>query len=431
MRNYKFDSLYTNAGWLDNVYVAIGDNGKILKVSTSLPDANTHIESIPGWAIPGFQNAHSHAFQYSMAGSTERIPKEANGDNFWSWRNAMYQIANNITPETLEKIATQLYSEMLRHGYSSVAEFHYLHHDPKGRPYDNRAEMACRLIQAAKKAGIAVTIIPILYQQCDLKNSATQQQQRFLSNSIDDYWTLYESTHSACQDYSRANIGIGIHSIRAVPPEIITQFCSSIEKQSPIHIHIAEQMQEVNQCVAKLGKRPVAWLLDNVPLDKRFNLVHATHMTVEETCALAKTGANVILCPSTEGNLGDGFFPLTQYMTYGGSWAIGTDSHIGISPLEELRWLDYGQRLQQQKRNVLCLNEQGNSGELIFKHAYQGGVRAMGNEYLGFFEVGTYLDYTIIDKNHALLSGATKENRLSTLIYACDSSAILSTSVFT
>jgi len=430
MKSYKFDSLYTQNGWIDNAYITTRDNGQILEVTTSPPQSNNPIKSIDGWALPGFQNAHSHAFQYAMAGSTERIPKEANRDDFWSWRKTMYQVANNMTPDTLEKIATQLYSEMLRHGYSSVAEFHYLHHDHKGCPYDNRAEMGARLIQAAKTAGIAITIIPILYQQYDLENAASQQQQRFLSKTIDDYWRLYESTYKACQNYTRAQIGVGIHSIRSVPPSVIPQFCEAIGQNIPIHMHIAEQIQEVNQCIDKLGQPPVAWLLNNVALDRRFNLVHATHMTTDETEALAKTGANVILCPSTEGNLGDGFFPLIQYMAHGGSWAIGTDSHIGTSFLEELRWLDYVQRLQQQKRNTLCLNKEGNSGKIIFKHAHQGGTRAMGHVHLNFFEEGSYLDYTIIDKNHFLLSSATKEDRLSTLIYACDSSAILGTSIF-
>ncbi len=429
MKILKFNSLYTDSGWLDNAYVSLDAAGKVMQITTTAPQHDHDVEKIPGWAIPGFQNAHSHAFQYLMAGTAEGIPPQAQGDDFWSWREAMYRTALEISPDDMEKIATKLYCEMLRHGYTSVAEFHYLHHDKNGQAYSNIAEMGIRLIQAAKNAGIAITIIPILYQQCDLESASKPEQRRFISKTLNDYWRLHEATYAECKAYARANIGLGIHSIRAVAPENIIELCSAVNYQIPIHMHIAEQMREVEQCIRVLGKRPVEWLLANIDIDQRYNLVHATHMTTEETNTLAAKKANVVLCPSTEGNLGDGFFSLIDFARQGGSYTIGTDSHVGLSPLEELRWLDYGQRLQIQKRNIVCLGKSGESGEILFNQVYRSGKIAMGEWKTGIFCKNEPFDCVVLNAEHPRLVDTPKENRLSRLIYSGDPTVISSVMV--
>ncbi|KTC67788.1 8-oxoguanine deaminase [Legionella birminghamensis] len=423
MRLIKFESLYNGSEWIDDLYVYLDEQGNILKLSP-IADESMQAEEIKGWAIPGFVNAHSHAFQYAMAGATEFISRHAQTDDFWTWREAMYRTALEMTPEQMERTALMLYRDLTRQGYTSVVEFHYLHHDQQGKAYNNLAEMGERLVHAAQQAGIAITLVPVLYQQYDLKNDYKPEQRRFISHSLNDYWRLYEATKKACSYYSRAKIGAGIHSIRAVSPVNIIEFCQTIEKSVPIHMHIAEQMGEVEQCKQVLGLRPVEWFLDAVSVDRRFNLVHATHLLPHEIKQLAKSHANVVLCPSTEGNLGDGIFPLVAYMENQGSFSIGTDSHIGVSPFEELRWLDYGQRLLGQKRNLLCLGKVGNSGEILFNQVSQGGKLAIGSWAGDMFNMGSPLDCVIINSKHPRLEAATKANRLSSLIYCCDQTAV-------
>lgn len=424
MKVLKFESIYTDSGWIDNLYISIDDAGKILNTSTSTPEGSYKIENIAGWAIPGIVNTHSHAFQYVMSGTTECIPEQAKGDDFWSWREAMYRTALNISPDKLEKIATALYSEMLSHGYTAVTEFHYLHHDENGRAYANIAEMGSRLIQAAKNVGIVINLVPILYQQCDLESKSTPEQRRFISKTLDEYWKLYDATCKESNIYSRASVSIGIHSIRAVPPQMMAELCHSVDDKIPIHMHIAEQMREVEQCKSVLGKRPIEWLLDNIEVDERYNLVHATHMISDEIKNLAYSKANVVLCPSTEGNLGDGFFPLVEYMKHSGTFSIGTDSHIGMSPFEELRWLDYGQRLKHQKRNVVCLESPCDSGEILLNNIHHGGKLAMGDWDTKMFSKNSPLDCVILDSKHPRFAFSKKENRISTLIYTCDKTVI-------
>ncbi|MCW8450403.1 formimidoylglutamate deiminase [Legionella quinlivanii] len=423
MRLLKFESLYDGNDWLDNYYVYLDGEGKILKTS-AIADESVKVEEIKGWAIPGFVNAHSHAFQYSMAGTAEFLSDEAQSDDFWTWREAMYRSALEMTPDKMEEVAFRLYRELVQQGYTAVVEFHYLHHDKDGKPYGNLAEMGERLVSAAQQAGIAITLVPVLYQQYDLKNPAKPEQRRFISKSLNDYWNLYEASKAACSHYSKASIGVGIHSIRAVSPEQIIELCQSIDQSVPVHMHIAEQTGEVEQCMQVLGLRPVEWLLNSVAVNQHYNLVHATHLVPHEVEELAASGANVVLCPSTEGNLGDGHFPLISYLEHQGRFSIGTDSHIGLSPFEELRWLDYGQRLLARKRNLICLGKAGNSGNIVFNQVLKGGQLAKGAWGYDFLSEGSFLDCLIIDNKHPRLESTSRQNRLSTLIYCCDQTAI-------
>ena len=403
-----------NDGWLDAVKIDVDDAGSIIRIEPNrLQDDSS---AINGYAIPGFQNAHSHAFQYAMAGLAEVHKTTNKRDDFWSWREAMYRLALSVDPDQIEAIATQLYCEMVRHGYTNVAEFHYIHHDKNGKPYNNLAEMGSRMVAAAKTAGINITLIPIFYQKGGFGKDPLDSQKRFISSTIDDYLKLLESSKKACSYYLGANIAIGIHSMRGVSAKDIIELAASGPKDIPFHIHIAEQLKEVEDCTAYLSRRPVEWLLENINVTDRFHLVHATHLTLQETIGIAKSGANVILCPSTEGNLGDGIFPLIEYQKQQGTWSIGTDSHIGINPLEELRLLDYGQRLINHQRDTFS-NQNGDSGQHAIEMATTGGRRAMNNKSREFFKVGQPFNAAIFDGDSALLLTAKNKNLSSSILY--------------
>ena len=417
MRTYHFKKLLQNKGWLNNAIVSVDDKGIISNISENQnASTNNHI------AIPGFQNAHSHAFQYAMAGLAERHEGSSNPDDFWGWREAMYQLALSMNPDQMEAIATMLYSEMARHGYTNVAEFHYVHHDKDGKPYDNLAEMGSRLIAAAKNAGISITLVPIFYQKGGFGQEPNDRQRRFISPTIDDYLKLLESSREACKAYEHANIAIGIHSMRGVEPKDIVELAKSGPQDIPFHIHISEQLKEIKDSIAYLGKRPVEWLLENVELSDRFHLVHATHLTEQETIGIAKSRANVVICPSTEGNLGDGLFPLRKYQAEGGKWSIGTDSHVGLNPLEELRLLDYGQRLITHKRNTYFSPQQGDGGTYALEMATIAGIKAMNNFESEYFKVGEPFNACVIDGDSPLLAHCSDKNLASTIVYSTDNS---------
>ena len=419
MKDYYFDKLLQKADWHTGVRIRVDNIGIITHIAeTNEPSSEARLKKI---AIPGFQNAHSHAFQYAMAGLAERHGGSANPDDFWGWREAMYQLALSVDPDQLEAITTMLYSEMARHGYTNVAEFHYLHHDKTGKPYNNLAEMGSRLISAAKKAGIGITLCPIFYQKGGFGKAPNERQRRFISPKIDDYLKLLESSKEACKDYEHANIAIGIHSMRGVDPEDIAELAKNGPQEIPFHIHVSEQLKEIEDSIQYLGKRPVEWLLDNVDLSPRFHLVHATHLNEQETINLAKCGAHVVLCPSTEGNLGDGLFPLSRYQNEGGKWSIGTDSHVGLNPLEELRILDYGQRLITHKRNSFFSTKQGDGGSYALEMATISGRKAMGNTREEFFEIGQPLNACILDGSRPLLANCSTKSLASSIVYASDS----------
>lgn len=429
MKHFKFTALYQDNQWISPAYVTIDKNGKISYLSDVPPHNTQTIEVVEGYVLPGFQNAHSHAFQYAMAGIAERHSGAANPDDFWSWRNAMYQLALHVNPTQMEAIATMLYTEMLRHGYTSVAEFHYVHHDTDGTPYANQAELGERLIAAAQRVGIKITLVPIFYQKGGFGMAPTEGQKRFISSDFDSYMQLLSASQTAANKYTYASVGAGIHSLRAVEPAAIQKTCEAIPDNTPIHIHVAEQLKEIEDAKSYLGMRPVEWLLNHVALNKNYHLVHATHLTDNEAKDLAKTQANVVVCPSTEGNLGDGLFPLRKYQEYQGQWSIGTDSHVGLSPLEELRWLDYGQRVTTHQRNSFYSPEQTDSGRYALSMATFAGRLAMGQYTTQFFAVGQSFDAVVMDANYPLFAVTSLENLLSTIIYTGDSTAALGTIV--
>jgi len=426
MKSYRFKALLQNQGWLENPTVSLNESGEIVAISQEQKPDSIYIN---GCALPGFQNAHSHAFQYAMAGLAERHSVGAEADDFWSWREAMYKLALNINPEQLKIIAAMLYSELLRHGYTNVAEFHYVHHDKNGAPYENLAAMGEALVEAAKETGIKITLIPIFYQKGGFGVPPNDRQKRFISETFEDYLKLFEAASEVCKQYEGANIAVGVHSLRGVNAKDVLRTAREAPQNVPFHIHVSEQLKEVEDALSFLGKRPVEWLLDNVELNERFHLVHATHLTDDETERLAKSGANVVLCPSTEGNLGDGIFPLRRFQSGGGNWSIGTDSHIGLNFFEELRILDYGQRLISHKRNTFTGENTPDSGLSAITKATVAGRWAMNNLETEFFAVGSPFDACVVKADEPLLANVRLENLASTLVYSTDASQIYGTFV--
>lgn len=428
MKILKITGLLQNGNWISPAYVTLDNTGKIINISSE-NSANIINETINGYALPGFQNAHSHAFQYAMAGLAEIHSNLFQNDDFWSWRDTMYKIALAINPDQLEVIAAMLYTQMLKHGYTSVAEFHYLHHDKNGRKYNNLSEMGERLIAAAQKTGIKITLIPIFYQKGGFGKEPKTNQKRFISQNVDDYVKLLEASRTSINLYPGANLGIGIHSLRAVQSKDIITVINEYAADLPIHLHVSEQLKEIEDSLKYLKVRPVQWLLENLDLNEKFHLVHATHITKQEINGITQSEANLVLCPSTEANLGDGLFPLKAFQNKKGKWSIGTDSHIGLNPLEELRILDYGQRLITHKRNQYTSSEEGNTGYFAFDMSLKTGRKAMGNSEQIYFAKNTYFDAFIIDNHQPLITTCSLDTILPTLIYSGDVSWLTGTLV--
>ena len=341
----------------------------------------------------------------------------------------MYQVALSIGPDQLLAVAKMLYAAMLRHGYTHVVEFHYLHHSPTGGPYTRMAEMGLQIAEAAKQTGIKLTIAPICYTQGGFGQSPKPRQCRFISQSLEAYQVLLEDTMSVLGDYPNAKLACGLHSLRAVSPEVAKAFGDFAPKGLPFHIHIAEQRQEVEDAKAYLGTTPIAWLLDNLPVSADYHLVHATHATIAEVNRLAKTGAAVVLCPSTEGNLGDGIFPLKAWQQAGGQWSIGTDSHVGLNPFEEIRLLDYGQRLTTHQRDTYLGDSSNDAGPYGYHMALSTGCRAMGDRPRQGLEVGQPFDVAVIDAQAPLVCASKPEHLLSTLVYTAGAEVMLGTMI--
>lgn len=424
---FAFKGLLQGAQWISPAYIGIDQSGRITEVLEQKPDLGI-VEHVAGYAIPGFQNAHSHAFQYAMAGLAEIHSTAQTPDDFWSWREAMYALALSISPDQMEAIATQLYAEMLRHGYTQVAEFHYVHHGVDGTPYENLAEMGARLVNAAKTAGIKITLVPMFYEKGGFGKEPGAGQRRFISKGPEAYQELLKSSEDAVSAYTGAQLGFGYHSLRAVSKESMLSVLPQAEGK-PIHIHISEQLKEVEDCIAFYGKRPVEWLYDQVEVDSQWHLVHATHLSDSEVVQVAQSGAHVVLCPSTEGNLGDGIFRLKEYQELGGRWSIGTDSHIGLDPKEELRILDYGQRLTSHKRNTFYSQNNGDSGLFGYQEALRSGKQAMKVKNDDSLTIGSFLDAVVIGVEHPLIATSSLDKLLSTYLYAGDSSFNLGTLV--
>lgn len=422
MKYFRFEALLQRDRWIQPAFVGIDVNGAVKYLAHVAPELAASIETVAGVVLPGFQNAHSHAFQYAMAGLAEIHPT-GTSDDFWSWREAMYRCARNIDPEQLEAIAAMLYVEMLRKGYTHVAEFHYLHHDRNGKPYAHSAEMGERLIAAAKTAGIKITLVPIFYQMGNFGEPPQPRQRRFISATVNDYFRLLDDSQRILEYYPGARLGFGVHSLRAVNHDDIIATFTQGPGNIPFHLHAAEQEKEVADCLSYLNKRPVQWLLDNLPLGDRFHIVHCTHMTDDEVAVLAVSRANVVLCPGTEGNLGDGIFKLSGFIKSGGRFSIGTDSHISLNPVEDLRWLDYSQRLVTHRRNTF------NDGAKEFiGRAFLSGRKAMeDSNQKEYFELGMPFDCVVYSSESPLMTRPGLENILPTILYTGDSASVMGT----
>lgn len=421
MQKHSFKAVLQSDGWKENLTITVDDQGVIESIEENAEDKGKVWDA---FLLPGFQNAHSHAFQYAMAGKGEFHESAVTGDDFWTWREQMYGLALSIGPDEAYKIAKRLYINMLANGYTSVAEFHYVHHQPDGTPYDNLEEMGEAMLYAAQDAGIKITLIPIFYQMGGFGKSPTERQRRFISTTVDDYLKLHDTSERAVRQYDNANIAVGIHSMRGVRHEDIIEVAKTLGGDMPFHIHISEQIQEVEDCIEFLGCRPVEWLLDNLEMNDGYHLVHATHLNQREIEGIANSGANVVICPSTEGNLGDGIFPLREFQEYGGKWSIGTDSHVGLNPFEELRILDYGQRLISHRRNVMIGNGYNDSGEYAINQATIAGRKAMNNFEEHYFEVGQDFDACLVNVHFTTLQDVDYKNLASRIIYTADRTAI-------
>ncbi len=426
MKTYQFKGILTNSGWLAPAFISVDENGLVTEISNANVKNTQDLEQVDGYAIPGFQNTHSHAFQYAMAGLAEKHDGP-NQDDFWGWRETMYQLALSLNPDQLEAVAAMLYSEMIRHGYTQVAEFHYLHHDTNGSAYSNLGEMGSRLVAAAQKVGLKITLVPIFYQKGGFGKDPNEHQRRFISETTEDYYRLFEASEEVCKDYPGANVAYGFHSLRGVDLNDVKKVCNDRKTDIPIHIHIAEQLKEIEDCVAFTGQRPVEWLTNSVEVNNDFHLVHATHLTDEEVSAIAKSRAYVSICPSTEGNLGDGIFPLRTFQTLGGKWSIGTDSHVGLNPFEELRILDYGQRLISHKRDTFYSNERQDGGDFAIDMWLKSGRKAMGNSTEEYFAKGMPFDAIVMDAKHPMVSMSSHSSLLSTFLYSTDTAIQLGT----
>ncbi|HTR58985.1 MAG TPA: formimidoylglutamate deiminase [Casimicrobiaceae bacterium] len=399
MKLFARDALL-RAGWARDVVLEIAPDGTIDALEVALrPPADA--ERVQGPLIPGMPNLHSHAFQRALAGLTERGGPVA--DNFWTWREEMYRFLERVEPEDQEAIAAQLYSEMLKAGYTSVAEFQYLHHDADGQPYANRAEMATRIVAASVATGIGLTLLPVFYAQSDFGGvPATPAQRRFVHDP-DDFRRLVELL-AALHRKGGPVLGIAPHSLRAVTPNQLQWLIGLTDNglvRGPIHIHAAEQRREVDACVKWSGARPVQWLLDHAAVDARWCIVHATHMDAEETKRLAASGAVAGLCPSTEADLGDGIFPAVDYLAAGGRIGIGGDSHVGVDPFAELRLIDAAQRLTHERRNLLAKDGES-SGLALFRAALAGGAQALAQP-VGAIALGSRADLVVLDTDDPAL----------------------------
>jgi len=410
MTAYSVPAALRPGGWALEQTLSTRD-GKLVAA------ASGPVTRLSGWAVPGMPNAHSHAFQRAMAGAAEHLDPTRPADSFWTWRDAMYRLANRIGPEEMEAVATQLYAEMLEAGFTAVAEFHYLHHDRDGVPYADPAEMSRALLRAAATAGIRITLLPVFYAHGGFGQPLGADQRRFGHARVEDFARLLDAARRALGPGQQ--LGLAAHSLRAVSPSELAELAAL---PGPIHIHIAEQPAEVAQCEASLGARPVAWLLDNLPVDGRWSLVHATHTTPAEVAAAAAAGATAVICPTTEANLGDGVFDLPTLLAANGHLAIGSDSHISVDPREELRLLEYGQRLTLLRRNVAASPTQPSTGQRLWCAAAAGGAQSLGAP-LGALADGCAADFVTLDPEHPRMLGHGPGSALDALVFSASASA--------
>ncbi|MGH8286863.1 MAG: formimidoylglutamate deiminase [Steroidobacteraceae bacterium] len=375
-----FASALLPQGWVDDVRVIVTEGGIERIESSVVPGARDERHAI---AVPGMPNLHSHAFQRAMAGLAET--RDATGSSFWTWRDLMYRFVDTLSADDIEAIAAYAYVEMLESGFTRVGEFHYLHHAPDGAPYSDPAELCARIAAAASDAGIALTLLPVFYAHSGFGGAAAKHEQRRFIHDIDGFARLMEGARRVATSLPDGRVGVAPHSLRAVTPAELDAV-AGLTANGPIHIHIAEQTGEVEDCIAWCGRRPVEWLLDHADVDARWCLVHATHLSSEEAARLASSDAVAGLCPVTEANLGDGLFPAESFMRAGGRFGIGSDSNVLIDAAAELRLLEYGQRLQHRARSVLALETGQSTGRRLFEAACSGGAQALDGGAPGITE---------------------------------------------
>jgi len=426
MNKYYAKNILLSDGWAKDKTISI-EGGIITEISSG---KETDAKELSGAVIPGMINCHSHAFQRAFAGFSEQGSEGK--DSFWTWRKIMYKFLAQLSSEDAQIIAQQLYIEMLKMGYTRVAEFHYLHHNIDGSEYsidgngNNLATMAHAIFMAAKNSGIGLTLLPVLYQYSGFGQQAPNEGQKRFINSNAQFNQLVGECFELSKGYSNTNIGIAPHSLRAVDKETIIQavdYVRSLDSKAPIHIHIAEQQQEVTDCVAHYSKRPVQWLLDNIKLDEHWCLIHATHINEQEQQGIVASKAIAGICPTTEANLGDGIFPTTEFLTLNGTFAIGSDSHISVNPIEELRWLEYAQRLTKQQRAILASSEISSVGQNLWQKAATGGAQST-NSNTGTLSVGKQADLLVLDQKQTSLFANQNEHLLDSVIFASQKKTI-------
>ena len=417
MTRLHFASALLPSGWANDVQVVV-TAGAIAELTPGIAPAAG--DERHGIALPGLASLHSHAFQRGMAGLAELRGNST--DTFWTWRETMYRFALAMTPDDVAAVATLLYVEMLEQGFTRVGEFHYLHHDRDGSPYADLGEMAARIAQAAEASGIALTLLPSFYAHGGFGGAAPHDGQRRFICSVDRFAALMGASRKAIAKLPGANIGIAPHSLRAVTPGELTAIIP-LADGGPVHIHAAEQVKEIEDCLAWSARRPVQWLLEHAPVDRRWCLIHATHTTNEEVVAFAKTGAVAGLCPITEASLGDGIFPAREFLDAGGTIGIGTDSNVLVGVADELRQLEYGQRLKHLQRNVISDGAGASTGRTLFDHALAGGARALGQQTVGLAP-GARADIVTLDTAHPSLAGRSRDAVIDGWIFAASSGAI-------
>jgi formimidoylglutamate deiminase len=411
------DYAYLPDGWRRNVLLEWDASGTLTHVTADTGAPMAGVAHAAGPVLPGMPNLHSHAFQRAMAGLTEYRANAT--DNFWSWRDLMYRFAAKISPQGLAAVAQWLYIEMLKAGYTSVCEFHYVHHTPEGSRYVNAAELAERVVDAAQTSGIGMTMLPVLYQYSSFGARAPRADQQRFINTPESLLDLLGKLRDARPESTALRYGVAPHSLRAVSQQSLRSLLAGLDTDlpgAPVHIHIAEQTAEVDACLETEGARPVQWLLDRFPVDARWCLVHATHVDANETSALAKSGAVAGLCLTTEANLGDGIFPAHTYLDEKGRFGVGSDSHIGVDWRAELRLLEYGQRLSRRQRNVLASAEVPFVADRLFAAALGGGAHATGRAVSGL-RAGQRADWLVLDADHASIAEHASDAWLSGVVF--------------
>ena len=408
---------WLDGGWARDVLLSVGPDGCWAGVQPGASADQAHgAQCLAGPVLPGLVNAHSHAFQRAIAGLTERAGPAGSSDDFWSWRDRMYSVARRITPEQLEHIAAWLYAELLAGGYTQVCEFHYLH-QPADADGGDPLAMSLALVRAAQRVGMGLTLLPTLYMRSGFGAAGLREDQRRFASSPDTLVRLVGDVQAACRGLAGVNLGLAIHSLRAAGLPAMTELAAwAGARQLPVHIHIAEQTQEVQDCLAHTGQRPIECLLDNLPVDARWNLVHATHASPAELQAVAKCGAAIVICPSTEANLGDGVFDYTGFGSAKGRWSIGSDSHVTRNWPQELCLLEYAQRLALRRRNVAAAAG-GSSAAALFEAAAAGGQAASGLR-LGAIATGYRADFVVLDTRAPALLGVPLAHVLDAQVFS-------------